>query len=76
MLSLDLGSSRSLSRESPGYANDIRRHANGMHYGVRTFKCDKCGKGFKTAGNMRAHVCRAHSGVKFRCARCGRASAQ
>ena len=62
-------------KATSGYANDIRRHVTSTHDGVRAFKCDECGKGFGTAGNMRAHVCCAHSGVKFRCARCKRASA-
>jgi len=61
--------------KSFGYSNDLRKHRAAVHDCVRNFKCAECGQGFGQAGNMRTHVRLVHKGTKFRCARCGLATA-
>jgi KRAB domain-containing zinc finger protein len=56
------------------YANELKRHLEVTHLGLRPFVCEKCGKGYLTQKYLSEHQAKPscnHSDVKqYKCERC------
>ncbi|KAK2157791.1 hypothetical protein LSH36_184g01013 [Paralvinella palmiformis] len=49
----------------------VRRHERAAHFGVFTYRCHICGKGFQNKDNMTGHLSEHTGGKFYKCGVCG-----
>ena len=57
--------------------NDMKKHMNNLHLGIKPHKCEECKKSFAHKGDLNRHKNEVHGGIKsIECELCGKSFAR